>query len=69
MDWLVQIIVWLQGKKTYLVAVSAILTALIAYLNSSISLSELIAAIYGAITAITIKAGQARGVPPTSTSG
>jgi len=69
MDWLAQAVVWLQGKKTYIVCVSAILTALIAYLNNSISLTELITAVYAAIAGVTLKAGQARGVPPTSTSG
>ena len=69
MEWVATVIVWLQGKKTYFVAASAILTALIAYLNNSLSLTELIFAVYGALTATTIKAGQARGVPPKSTSG
>jgi len=71
MDWLVQIVVWLQGKKTYIVCASAILTALIAYLNKSISLTEFIAAVYAAVTGVTLKAGQARGKgpPPASTTG
>lgn len=60
MDWLTNIFDWLQGKKTYFVCASAILTALIAYINKSISLTELIAAVYAAISAMTLKAGQNR---------
>lgn len=60
MNWIGSVIDWLQGKKTYLIAASAILTAVIAYLNKSISLTELVAAIYAAIAGMSLKAGQNR---------
>ncbi len=51
---------WLQGYKTYIVAAGAILTALGAYLNGSISLSDLVSAIFAALTAMTLRAGIAK---------
>ncbi len=46
---------WLQGYKTYIIAGGAILTALGAYLSGSISLTELISAIFAALTAMTLR--------------
>ena len=53
-------IAWLQGKKTYIVAIGAIVTAVGAYTEGSIDLSQLVAAIFAALGAMTLKAGQTR---------
>jgi hypothetical protein len=55
-----QIILWLQGKKTYFVAASAILTAFVAYLNNSISLTDFVSAAFAAITSMTLRAAIAK---------
>jgi len=52
---------FLQGWKTYIVAAGAILTALGAYLNGSIDLTQLITAIFAAVSAMTIRAAVAKG--------
>lgn len=44
------------GKKTYLVCVSAILTAVIAYSNGAIELSTLVKSIFEALAGITVRA-------------
>ncbi len=54
------IIIWLQGKKTYFIAFGAILTAVGAYLGGSVSLTELVSTVYAALGAMTLKAGQNR---------
>lgn len=48
---------WLKGKKTYLICASAILTAVIAYLSDSITIGELVTAIYAAITGMSLRGG------------
>lgn len=48
---------FLDGKKTYFLAISAVLGSLVAYLNHSISLNELIAAIWAALTAGSLRSG------------
>jgi len=50
----------LQGKKTYLIAVSGILAVLIAWSNGSIETTEAIRGIIEAILAITIRSGIAK---------
>jgi hypothetical protein len=55
---------FLSGKKTYIVAAGAILTALGAYLNSSISLTELIQAAFAALGASTLRAAISKGEKP-----
>lgn len=45
----------LEGYKTYLVCAAAILTAVIAYVNKTIGLNELISAIFAALGGITLR--------------
>lgn len=47
----------LNGWKTYIIGVAAILTALGAYLNHTITVKELIEAVWAAIMAMTIRHG------------
>ena len=51
---------WLQGRKTYIIAFGAIATAVGAYANGALDLSGLVAAIFAALGAMTLKAGQSR---------
>ncbi len=51
---------WLKGKKTYIVAAAAILTAFGTYLGDGMSIGELITAIYAALATITLRAGVAK---------
>jgi hypothetical protein len=48
---------FLKGYKTYIIAAGAILTALGAYLSDSISLTDLVMAIFAALTAMGMRAG------------
>ena len=52
---------WLKGKKTYIICAAGILTALGAYLSGSISLTELISAIYAAFTGMSLRAAVTKG--------
>lgn len=45
----------LQGIKTYLTATAAILTAVVAYLNHAINLTEMIAAIFAAVQTMNLR--------------
>lgn len=45
-----------MGKKTYLVCVSAILTAVIAYGNGAIEVTTLVKSIFEALAGITVRA-------------
>lgn len=47
---------WLQGKKTYLIAIAAILTALIAFANGALSILGLGEAILAAFGLSAIRA-------------
>lgn len=47
----------LSGKKTYLLAVAGILTALIAFANGDLDSQGLVMAVYNALAAVTIRAG------------
>lgn len=51
---------WLAGKKTYIVAATAIITAIGSYAYGGIDIKELIEAIFAAITAMTMRAGIAK---------
>lgn len=51
---------WLKGKKSYIVATVAILTALGGWVAEEITLIQLIGAIYVSLQAITIRAGIAK---------
>jgi hypothetical protein len=48
---------WLQGKKTYLVCASAVLTAVVAHLNGQIDTTAMIGAIFGAVAGSTLRHG------------
>ena len=50
----------LSGGKTYLVCLSAILVAVIAFINGELEVGQLITAIYAAITGMTLRAGIAK---------
>lgn len=47
----------LRGRKTYLVAIAAIATALAAFAGGTITDTELVRTIYEAVAACTIRAG------------
>ena len=55
---------FLDGYKTYIVCAAAILTAVAAYLNKSISLTELVSAIFAALGGITLRQGIAKVEKP-----
>lgn len=48
---------WLKGKKTYLVCIVGILSALVGYINGDVSMAQMIEAIFIAIGAMTMRAG------------
>jgi hypothetical protein len=48
---------WLQGKKTYIVGVGAIVAAVVAFTQGTIDGTQAVEAIVGAILAMTIRAG------------
>ena len=48
---------WLQGKKTYIVGIGAIVAAVVAYTQGTIDGTQAVEAIVGAILAMTIRAG------------
>jgi len=52
---------WLKGRKCYLVCAVAILSAVLAYLSDAMTGTQMIEAIFAAITAATIRAGVAKG--------
>lgn len=54
---------WLSGGKTYLICASAILTAIIAFINGNMEIADLVKAIFVALTAITLRAGVAKNNP------
>jgi len=56
LDRISKLIAWLQGKKTYTVAIGAILTSLGAYISGSIGLEELIRDIFAALLSMTFRA-------------
>ena len=53
-------IAWLAGKKTYIIAIGAIITAVGAYISGTLDLNGLVGAIFAALAAMTLKAGQTR---------
>tara|TARA_R110000868_G_scaffold410346_1_gene698060 strand:- start:2595 stop:2789 length:195 start_codon:yes stop_codon:yes gene_type:complete len=57
MEFLAKLLVKLNGAKTYVVGVAAMLTSLGAYLNGAITIKDLIEAWFAAITAMTIRHG------------
>ncbi len=57
------IIDFLNGKKTYMVCVAAILTALVAWLNGALTLAQFVEAIFAAIGGITLRAGITKSGP------
>ncbi len=51
------IVDWLKGKKTYLVMISAAITALVSYLDGALNGKELVAALFAVLTGSTLRAG------------
>jgi len=54
---------FLKGKKTYLVALSGMLAALIAFASGEMTLPETVAAITAAVMAMTMRAGVEKSGP------
>ena len=52
-----KIIEFLQGKKTYLVCAAALITALVAYLDGTMTVKEFVTAAFAALGGITLRAG------------
>ncbi len=48
---------WLQGKKTYVVAIGAIVAALVAWSQGTMDTMQLVEAGVAAVLAMTIRAG------------
>lgn len=59
----VKILEWLKGKKTYVVAISAIVAAVASYASGTIEVGEMIKLIVAAIMAMTIRAGITKSGP------
>ena len=55
---------WLSGKKTYVVAVSGILTAVVAWSQGAIDTAQLVAALFAAVGTMTTRAAVAKSGPP-----
>jgi len=51
---------WLAGKKTYIVAIGAIVGAIVAWSQETMTDIQAIEAIIGAILAMTVRAGVAK---------
>jgi len=51
---------FLAGKKTYLVCVAAVVTAVVAWSEGALTVPQLVEAIFAAIAGITIRAGVAK---------
>lgn len=56
-EYLEKLRLFLSGKKTYLVAIAGIATALAAFANGQIDQTELVFAIFNALGLSTIRAG------------
>lgn len=52
---------WLRGKKTYIIGVGAILTAVGGYTGEQINFPELIATILAALGGMSLRAGISNG--------
>lgn len=52
---------YLKGKKTYLLAVVAVITALVAWSEGGLSLTELLTALFVAFQTMFIRAGVSKG--------
>lgn len=52
---------WLRGKKTYLVAAAGIIAALASWSSGDIDTAKLIESVWGAVLAVTIRAGITNG--------
>lgn len=55
--WITKLLDHLQGAKTYLVAIAAIITAIVGYLNGVLDLKSLIEAVFAAIATMTLRHG------------
>jgi len=63
MSFLANLVSSLSGYKTYIVCLAGILTALGAYLNKSISLTDFVQAVFVSIGGITMRAGVSKSGP------
>lgn len=50
--------IWLQGKKTYIVMIGAIVAGIVAFLTDQASLGEAMVAVIAALGLGTLRAGQ-----------
>ena len=57
------IFTWLQGKKTYFVAVISWLTAFVAWFDGTMPLGQFIEATIALVLAMTIRAGITKSAP------
>lgn len=55
MSFITNLLAKLNGLKTYIIGVAAILTALGAFLNGALDTKGLVEAVYAAITAMTLR--------------
>lgn len=66
MTYLKKIRNYLKGKKSYLLATAAILTALVAWAEGGLSATELIVALYAALQTMFIRAGVSKTAKDTA---
>jgi len=57
MTWVTQVKEALRGYKTYLTALAAIITALVAWSSDAIAAQELVVAVFAALQTMFLRAG------------
>jgi len=60
MGILAKIETWFQGKKTYLLVISGVIAAVVGYLEHTLTLNQMIAAIWASLTAGSLRSGIAK---------
>ena len=51
------LVTYLQGKKTYLVLVAGLITALVTYLNGNMEIGEFVKSVFAIVTGMTLRDG------------
>lgn len=62
-DFIIKLKDWLSGKKTYLVMISGIISALIAWINGAIDTMKFVELLFAAIATMTVRAGVTKSSP------
>ena len=56
---------WLQGKKTFILVIGGVIAAVVAYVEGQVTLTQMVAAIWTALTAGALRSGITKSSPPT----